>query len=128
VATPVDEYREKPQRIRVLFALGVTSDFFSSDDSTIPAVMEACKAAFDDLEGKFGVHVLGTMDDDETMVGPSEGWPWTCYILAEAPDRDAVNAVCNQLRTTNVGGSGHRLWRYLKVEARLGRPLFFGES
>jgi hypothetical protein len=128
VATPVDEYREKPPRIRVLFAFGVTADFFSSDDSTIPAVMEACKEAFRDLEGKFGVRVLGTMDDDETMVGPSEGWPWTCYILADAPDRDAVAAVCNQLRTTNVGEPGHRLWRYLRVEARLGRPLFFGDS
>src|SRR5437762_9380667 len=105
MATPVDEYREKPPRVRVLFALGTTSDFFSSDDSAIPGVMEACKQAFDDLEGKFGVRVLGTLDDDETMVGPSDGWPWTCYILADAPDRDAVAAVCNQLRTTKVGAS-----------------------
>ncbi len=23
------------------------------------------------------------MDDDSTMVGPSDGWPWTCYLLAD---------------------------------------------
>jgi hypothetical protein len=128
VATPVDQYREKPQRVRVLFALGTTPDFFSLEDSAIPDVMEACKQAFNDLETKFDVHVLGTLDDDETMVGPSASWPWTCYILADAPNRDAVAGVCNQLRTTKVGESGPRLWRYLQIEARLGRPLFFGES
>jgi hypothetical protein len=128
VSTPVDEYRPKPEQIRVLFALGTTSDFYSDDGSAIPLVMEACKEAFRDLESRFGVHVLGNLDDDETMLGPSDAWPWTCYILADAPSRDAVAAVVNQLRTTTVGESGHRLWRYLKIEARLGRPLFFGQS
>jgi hypothetical protein len=37
-----------------------------------------------------------------------------------------VAAVCNLLRATEVEGA--RLWKYLKVEARLGRPLFFGEA
>lgn len=127
MSTPVDEYRQKPERIRVLFALGTTRDFYSDDGSAIPLVMEACKVAFDGLEERFGVQVLGTLDDDETMVGPSDGWPWTCYILADAPSRDAVAEVCNRLRTTEVGDSGQRLWRYLKIEARLGRPLFFAE-
>src|SRR5438876_2157441 len=103
MSTPVDEYREKPARIRVLFALGTTPDFYSDDGSTIPLVMEACNEAVNALEQRFGVRVLGTLDDDETMVGPSDAWPWTCYVLADAPDRDAVAAVCNQLRTTTVG-------------------------
>ena len=34
--------------------------------------------------------VLGTLDDDEMMVGATDTWPWTCYILAEVPDRSAV--------------------------------------
>jgi hypothetical protein len=87
--------------------------------------MEALKREFADLEGRFGVRVLGTLDDDETMVGPSGTWPWTCYILAEVPDHAAVAAVCNVLREVEVGDA--RLWKYLKVEARVGRPLFFGE-
>jgi hypothetical protein len=66
--------------------------------------------------------VLGTLDDDETMVGTSpNGWPWTFYILADVPDRATVVAACNLFRTITVGE--HRLWKYMRVEARIGREL-----
>ena len=123
----VAPYREKTtEGVRVLFACGVTQGFFELEPARLPEVMEANKEAFSDLEGRFGVRVLGTLDDDETMVGPSDTWPWTCYILADAPDRDAVAAVCNQLRVTNVGPD--RLWKFMKIEARIGRKLFFAEQ
>jgi hypothetical protein len=67
------------------------------------------------------------MDDDQLMVGPSATWPWTCYILADAPNLDAVAAVCDILRSTDLP-SGDKLWRYMKVEARVGRELFFGNQ
>jgi hypothetical protein len=120
----VAPYRRRKE-MRVLFAFGLTQDFFTEDRSRLPAIMEALKREFGDLEGRFGVRVLGTLDDDEAMVGATGTWPWTCYVLAEAPDRDAVAAVCNLLREVEVGGA--RLWQYLKVEARIGRPLFFAE-
>jgi hypothetical protein len=34
--------------------------------------------------------------------------------------------VCNLLREIEVGDV--RLWKYLKIEARVGRPLFFAET
>ena len=111
--------------LRALFAFGLTQDFFSEDRSRIPAIMDALKSSFADLEQRFGVRVLATLDDDETMVGAAETWPWTCYVLAEVPDRAAAASVCNLLRETEVGDA--RLWKYLKIEARLGRPLFFAE-
>ena len=121
----VTPYRQN-KALRVLFAFGLTQDFFSEDRTRIPPIMEALKREFGDLEGRFGVRVLATLDDDETMVGATDTWPWTCYVLAEAPDRDAVAAVCNLLREVEVGDA--RLWKYLKVEARVGRPLFFAET
>ena len=121
----VAPYRQN-KALRVLFAFGLTQDFFSEDRSRIPAIMESLKREFGDLEGRFGVRVLATLDDDESMVGATDTWPWTCYVLAEAPDRDAVAAVCNLLREVEVGDA--RLWKYLKVEARVGRPLFFAET
>jgi hypothetical protein len=60
------------------------------------------------------------------MVGPSLAWPWTAYILAEVPDLATVTKVCDIVRSTPVGDG--RLWRYLRIEARLGRELFFGTS
>jgi hypothetical protein len=66
------------------------------------------------------------MDDDEVMVGPSSGYPWTAYILAEVPSLAEVTAICNIVREAPAGE--HRLWRYLRIEARVGRPLFFGNE
>ena len=125
MANEVESYRQKGEGVRVLFAFGVSQTFFELERDRIGPVIEALKSAFGDLEERFGVRVLGTMDDDETMVGPSVTWPWTCYILAPAPDTAAVTAVCNLLRDTPDGPD--RLWKYLRIEARVGRPLFFGE-
>ena len=114
------------ESLRVLFCIGVQQTFFEQSWSGVPALIAAMKDAFADLGGRFGVRVLGTMDDDELMVGASPVWPWTAYILAEAPDLAAVTAVCNLVRETEVGGD--RLWKYMRIEARVGRQLFFGNE
>src|SRR3954453_11641451 len=111
------------QQLRVLFCIGVQSAFFDRPASELDDIGKAIVGAFADLRERFGITVLGTMDDDELMVGPSSSWPWTCYILADAPDLESVTAVCNVLRTEQIGGA--RLWKYLRIEARVGRPLFF---
>jgi hypothetical protein len=114
------------EQLRVLFCLGVTQRFFEIPGAEIGGVIAAITEAFDDLSGRFGLRVLGTMDDDELMVGSSASWPWTAYVLAEAPSLDAVRAVCNIIREASVGE--FRLWRYLRIEARIGRPLFFAKA
>jgi hypothetical protein len=120
-------YREKQQQdLRVLFCFGVSQSFFEEEAARVPELAAAIGEAFEDLSGRFGLRVLGTLDDDELMVGPSSAWPWTAYILADAPSLEAVTAVCNVVRETEVGDV--RLWKYLRVEARVGRPLFFGTS
>jgi hypothetical protein len=120
------DYREGGDRaLRVLFCIGVTQAFFDESPETIPARIAAIQAAFADLGGRFGLRVLGTLDDDELMVGTSIAYPWTAYILADAPSFDAVSRVCNIVRESTVTGS--RLWKYLRIEARVGRPLFFGD-
>ena len=127
MSTPeVAPYRNRVSGQRALFAFGLTQAFFSEERKRIPPIMDALLAAFADLEGRFGVKVLGTLDDDQTMVGATDTWPWTCYILADVPDRAAVTSICNLIRQTEVGDA--RLWKYLKIEARLGRPLFFAEQ
>ena len=122
-----EDYRQDEHAgLRVLFCIGVTQSFFDEEGKQVGSIVAAIGEAFDDLAGRFGVTVLGTMDDDELMVGSSESWPWTAYILADAPDLAAVKGVCNLVRESPVGE--HRLWRYMKIEARVGRPLFFGNA
>ncbi len=57
------------------------------------------------IEHTDGIQVIGNMDDDRVMVGPSTGWPWTTYVLADAHDFDAVTAACNLFRSIQVGPS-----------------------
>jgi len=79
--------------LRVLFCFGALQPFFDLEIDEFPAVMNAIVGAFDDLEGRFGVHVIGTMDDDELVSGPTDTYPWTAYVLADAPSLDAVKRV-----------------------------------
>jgi len=41
------------------------------------------------------------------------------------PDRDTAVEICGLFRTIAVGD--HRLWKYMRVEARLGRELVMPE-
>ncbi len=116
--------REQPEQLRVLFAFGLTADFYAADAEHVNGMIEALGQAFDDLAGRFGASVLGGLDDDQLQVGASASWPWTCYILADVPSLEAVVAICNLVRETPVLEG--RLWQYVTVEARVGRPLFFG--
>jgi hypothetical protein len=122
-----DDYREKEGRaLRVLFCFGVTQSFFEAEPASVPRIAAAITEGFADLGGRFGVRVLGTMDDDELQVGASAAWPWTAYVLADVPDLGTVAKVTNVLREAEV--EGVRLWKYLRVEARVGRPLFFANE
>lgn len=112
--------------LRVMFCIGVTSGFFEADTDELSTVKESIEEAFADLAGRFGIEVLGTMDDDRLAVGTAESWPWVSYILADVPNLHAAQEVTNILRTNRAGGQ--LLWRYLKIEARVGRPLFFGNN
>ena len=124
--TPASYRDVRADALRVLFCIGVTQSFFDEDPARVPLIVEGITQSFSDLGARFGVNVLGTIDDDELMVGSSASWPWTAYILADAPSLEAVAAVCNLVRESEVGG--FRLWRYLRIEARVGRPLFFGNA
>lgn len=109
--------------IRVMFCLGVSQTMCDQEAANLPGIFEQVGTAFADLEERFGLRVIGSFDDDQIMVGPSSVWPWTAYILAEAPSYEAVVQVCDLVRSAHVGP--YRLWRYLRIEARIGRRLFF---
>lgn len=118
---------EDDNQHRVLFCMGVTPQFFAAGEDERRRAFAAIPPAFADLRRRFGVEVIGTIDDDRLMVGSSTTWPWTAYILADAPDLDAISAVCGIVRETEVG-DGDRLWKYMRIEARVGRELFYGNE
>lgn len=107
--------------LRVLFCIGVTQNFFDLPETEIGAVWKGYGEMMSQMNVMPGVTILGTMDDDRLMVGSSASWPWTVYIMADVADMDTVVAVCNLFRTVKVGE--FRLWKYGKIEARVGRGL-----
>ncbi|GLC95998.1 hypothetical protein Tamer19_54070 [Cupriavidus sp. TA19] len=107
--------------LRVMFCIGITQNFFDLPTGEGIDVWKGFSAMMQSLASLPGVHVLGAIDDDRLMVGPSTTSPWTVYIMADVPDYDTVVAACNLFRTTPVGQ--YSLWRYAKVEARVGRAL-----
>jgi len=113
---------DAPKKIRTMFCIAVLQPFFDLPSSKIGEVWQAVGKMMGELHNMEGVEVLGMLDDDETMVGTSPtGFPWTVYIMADMPDRDSVVAACNLFRVIEIGE--YRLWKYLRVEARMGRPL-----
>jgi hypothetical protein len=115
---------DQPTKIRTLFCVSVRQTFFDLPWADIGEVWAAFGQMMAGIENMEGAEVLGTLDDDQTMVGAgSNGFPFTAYIMADMPDRDAVTAACNLFRTLPVGNSGFRLWKYCSVEARMGRAL-----
>lgn len=110
---------QKP--LRTLFCVGNNQNFFDLPKDEIGNVWTATQTFLTTLRDMGEVDVIGTFDDDSHMVGPSDGWPWTFYVLADVDDQSTVKEVCNLLRTIMVGE--YALWRYFKIEARMGREL-----
>jgi hypothetical protein len=107
--------------LRVLFCCGVTQNFFDLPREKIGEVWQAYGKMIAAIETMEGIRVLGIMDDDRLCVGQSDGAPWTFYIMADVAGFETAAAVCNLYRTTPVGE--YNLWRYGKIEARVGRAL-----
>lgn len=111
--------------LRVLFCLGINQNFFDLPEGGVTTgdVWTAFVALMDGIKALDGIDFIGDIDDDSTMVGPSDSWPWTCYLLADADGHDTVKAACGLIRTIGVGESEWKLWKFVKIEARIGRAL-----
>jgi hypothetical protein len=109
--------------LRTLFCIGVNQNFFDATQTETKDIWNAFVQMMQGIAALPGVKVLGNLDDDRSMVGPSASWPWTTYVLADVPDLETVHAACNLFRTIGVGDGTYKLWKYCKVEARVGREL-----
>ncbi|GEO84747.1 MULTISPECIES: hypothetical protein [Alphaproteobacteria] len=117
----------EPTPIRTLLCFAMQPAFFDLPFGQIGPVWKATQTLMASISKLEGVAIIGTLDDDQTQVGTSQTFPWTWYMLCDFPDRQAVIAACNLLRTIVVDEEDHRLWKYMRVEARMGRALTIPE-
>lgn len=113
--------------LRVLFCIGINQNFMDGTPAEMKDVWQAFSTMMKSISELPDVTVLGIMDDDRIQVGPSPTAPWTCYIMADCPNYDSVVEACNFFRTIPVGDGEFKLWKYARVEARIGRELVVPE-
>ncbi|CEP33799.1 MULTISPECIES: hypothetical protein [unclassified Halomonas] len=112
---------------RVLFCCGINQSFMNATAEEAKQVWEATREMLQGIDGLPGLTILGIMDDDCIQVGPSIAAPWTFYIMADVENYASVAEACNFFRTTPVGDGTYKLWKYCRVEARVGRELVVPE-
>ena len=78
--------------LRVLFCIGINQNFFDlpRDGVTAGDVWSAFVEMMDGIKALPGVDFIGDIDDDSHLVGPSDSWPWTCYLLADVDTQETV--------------------------------------
>jgi hypothetical protein len=64
-----------------------------------------------------GARLLASFDDDLFLTGQPAPLPYTIFLLYDVDDLGAVVQLVHRLRTSSLS-------RYLRLEARVGRPLF----
>lgn len=72
-----------------------------------------------------GASVVGTLDDDLFMVGEPGSPHFTFYLLFDVADPQVVVDMIHRIR---VPVDGIRMDRYVRFEARIGRPFFLLEG
>lgn len=112
---------------RVLFCIGINQNFMDGTAEEMKQVWQAFSKMMQNINELPGVNILGIMDDDLLQVGAAASAPWMAYIMADVPDIETVIASCDFFRSTPVGDGTHKLWKYCKVEARIGRELVVPE-
>ena len=105
---------EPPYRVLVLVA---------STDGWYGATREEREAATDELGAIFreaeeaGARLIASFDDDLFLTGQPAPLPYSIFVLYDVDDLTVVVRLVHRLRTSSVA-------RYLRLEARVGRPLF----
>lgn len=109
--------------LRVLFCISVNQNFMDATAEEAGDVWQAFSTMMKSMAALPGARIIGTLDDDRSMVGPSGGYPFTCYFMTDMPDYETVVAACDLFRNTPVGDGTYKLWKYCAVETRIGREL-----
>lgn len=101
---------------RVLVLLAATDGWYRADATERAGVLEELDELLRGAESS-GARLLASFDDDLFVTGQPMSLPYSISIVYEVDELDAIVGMVNGLRTSSLG-------RYLRAEARIGRPLF----
>lgn len=101
---------------RVLLLAAATDGWFAATRAEREAATDELAALLRETEAE-GARRLASFDDDLFHTGPPATLPYTIYVLYDVDDLGLVVRLVHRLRSASLA-------RYLRLEARVGRPLF----
>lgn len=105
---------EPPHRVLVLAA--ATDGWFGASRAEREAAIDELAALLRAAEAE-GARRLASFDDDLFQTGPPATLSYTIYVLYDVDELAPVVRLVHRLRSSSLA-------RYLRLEARVGRPLF----
>lgn len=114
-----------PSPLRAIFLGASTEGWFKADGGERrEQVLPAMQALFDEWV-EMGAKPLATVDDDLFMVGSPGSPDFTWYLIYDVPSTEVLAAMIHRVRADR---DGVRLDKYMRLEARMGRPFFLVEG
>lgn len=105
---------EPPHRVLVLIA--ATDGWFAAEPDERDVATDLLRTVLRDAEAG-GARLLASFDDDLFLTGQPAPLPYTIFAIYDVDDLSAVVALVHRFRTSMLS-------RCLRLEARVGRPLF----
>jgi hypothetical protein len=106
-----------PHRVLVLAAS--TEGWYASPADERARVLDALNGLFQRVIAN-GARLVGSFDDDLFVTGQPTSLPYSIYAIFDVDDLGVIVAMVHELRT--------ELGHVLRLEARVGRPLFLLEN
>jgi hypothetical protein len=101
---------------RVLVLVAATDGWYGASREEREGATDELGAILREAENG-GARMLASFDDDLFLTGQPAPLPYTIFVLYDVDDLAVVVRLVHRLRTSEVA-------RYLRLEARVGRPLF----
>lgn len=105
---------EPPYRVLVLAAS--TDGWYGASDEDRARTLELLKGLLDRTAAE-GARLVGSFDDDLFATGQPLSLPYSIYALYDVDDLAVIVRMVHEVRSSELS-------HMLRVEARVGRPLF----
>ena len=103
---------------------GLPGYFEASDQEKCEVFLPRFRALLAEWE-ELGAQVVASFCDDVLQVGPVSANSWAWYLIFEV---DELETVAKMIERVRAEVDGVRLDRYVRFEARVGRPFWAREE
>lgn len=101
---------------RVLVLIAATDGWYEATPAERASAIDELGDVLRETE-RDGARLLSSFDDDLFLTGQPAPLPYTIFVLYDVDDLAVVVSLVHRLRSSTLS-------RYLRLEARVGRPLF----